>query len=193
MSTGPERAQAPPRRARRGELVCAGAAVLLLVFMFALAWFGVDGIPGRSELATSENAWHGLTDLRWLMLLTSFVAIGSLFLHASQRTHGAETDTSLAITVLGTATAGALAYRVLIDLPSSPSVVDQKLGAYLGLLSAVAIAIGGYDALRAARRAAQARKDAAGESPADAGPADAGPSGPRSPTATAAPTRPQPQ
>jgi hypothetical protein len=159
-------------------VVCAVAAVLLLVFMFAFAWFGVDGIPGRSELATSENAWHGLTDLRWLMLLTSIVAIGSLFLHASQRTHGAETDTSLAITVLGTATALALAYRVLIDLPSAPSVVDQKLGAYLGLLSAVAIAIGGYDALLAARRAEQQRKDAAGETAA---------------AAAAAPTGPQPQ
>jgi hypothetical protein len=157
--------------------VCAGAAVLLLVFMFAFAWFGVDGIPGRSELATSENAWHGMTYLRWLMLLTCFVAIGSLFLHASQRTHGAETDTSLAITVLGTVTAVALAYRVLIDQPTPPSVVDQKLGAYLGLLSAVALAVGGYDALLAARRAEQLR-NAAAESAAP-------------PAAT--PTSPQPQ
>jgi hypothetical protein len=158
--------------------VCAGAAVLLLVFMFAFAWFGVDGIPGRSELSSSVNAWHAMSDLRWLMLLTSVVAIGSLFLHASQRTHGAETDTSLVITVLGTVTALALAYRVLIDLPSSSSVVDQKLGAYLGLLSAVAIAVGGYDALLAARRAEQLRKDAAAQS---------------APAPTAVPTSPQPQ
>jgi hypothetical protein len=126
--------------------------------MFAFAWYGVDGIPGRSEISTTENAWHGLTVLRWLMLLTVFVAIGSLFLHASQRTHGAETDTSMAITVLGTLTAVLLAYRVLIDLPGPAAVVDQKLGAYLGLLSAVAIAIGGYDALLAARRAEQLRQ-----------------------------------
>jgi hypothetical protein len=157
-SGGPaERRLAPPRRVRRGELVSAVAALGLLIIMFAFAWFGVDGIPGRSEIATAENAWHGLTLLRWLMLLTIFVAIGSLFLHASQRTHGAETDTSLAITVLGALTAVALAYRVLIDLPSSASVVDQKIGAYLGLLCAIAIAIGGYDALLAARRAAEIR------------------------------------
>lgn len=176
MSTTAERRQAPARRARRGELVAAAGGVGLLVFMFVFAWFGVDGIPGRSELATSENAWHGLTYLRWLMLLTSFVAIGSLFLHASQRTHGAETDTSLVITGLGTVTAVALAYRVLIDLPSPPSVVDQKLGAYLGLLSAVVIGVGGYDALLAARRAEALRRSAEGES-----------------APAAAPTRPEPQ
>jgi hypothetical protein len=158
--------------------VCAGAAVLLLVFIFAFAWFGVDGIPGRSELSSAENAWEAMTYLRWLMLLTSFVAIGSLFLHASQRTHGVETDTSLVITVLGTGTAVALAYRVLIEPPSTASVVDQKLGAYLGLLSAVAIAIGGYDALLAARRAEQSRRDAAAEIP---------------PATAATPTRAQPQ
>ncbi len=163
MSTRAERRHPPPRRVRRGELVCAGAALALLVLMFATAWFGVDGIPGRSELSTAENAWHGLTYVRWIMLLTILVSIGSLFLHASQVTHGAETDTSTAITVLGTLTAIALAYRVLIDLPSPASVVDQKLGAYLGLLCAVAIAIGGYDALRAARRAEQLRNQATHE------------------------------
>jgi hypothetical protein len=138
--------------------VSAAGALVLLVLMFATAWFGVDGIPGRSEVVTTENAWHAMTLVRWLMLLTILVAIGSLFLHASQRAHGAETDTSAAIAVLGTITAVLLAYRVLIDLPSPPSVVDQKLGAYLGLLSAIAIAIGGYDALLAARRAEERRR-----------------------------------
>jgi hypothetical protein len=139
-------------------VIAAVASLTLLVLMFATAWFGVSGIPGRSEVVATENAWHAMAILRWLMLLTIIVSVGSLFLHASQRTHGAESDTSLAVTVLGTATAVLLAYRVLIDLPSPKSVVDQKLGAYLGLLSAIAIAIGGYDALLAARRAAERRR-----------------------------------
>lgn len=151
-------------------MVSAVAAIVLLVLMFATAWFGVDGIPGRSEVVTTENAWHGMTILRWLMLLTILVSIGSLFLHASQRAHGAETDTSAAIAVLGTIVAVLLAYRVLIDLPSPASVVDQKLGAYLGLLSAIAIAIGGYDALLAARRAdARRRSQSAAEPSVAAG------------------------
>jgi hypothetical protein len=145
--------------------VSAGAAIVLLVLMFATAWFGGAGIPGRSDVVTTENAWQGMTILRWLMLLTSLVAIGSLFLHASQRAHGAETDTSTAITVFGTITAVLLAYRVLIDPPSPPSVVDQKLGAYLGLVSAITIAVGGYDALLAARRADERRRSQSAAEP----------------------------
>ena len=89
------------------------------------------------------------------MLVTVSAPIGSLILHASQRSHGAQTDTEWTITALGALTSVLLIYRVLIDLPAPAAVVDQKLGAYLGILSAIAIAIGGYDALRT-RRAREA-------------------------------------
>ena len=39
--------------------------------------------------------------LRWLMLLTIVVAVGSLLLHVTQRSHGARTDTSLLVAALG--------------------------------------------------------------------------------------------
>jgi hypothetical protein len=141
----PRESPGPPRRAQRGELISAAGALALLVFMFAFEWFGVDGVPGRSQISTAENAWHGLTVTRWLMLLTIFVTLGSLIIHATQRDHGAITDTSAAIAILGSLTAGVLVYRVLINPPSPATIVDQKLGAYLGVLSAIAIAIGGFD------------------------------------------------
>jgi hypothetical protein len=53
--------------------------------------------------------------------------------------------------VLGTATAALVAYRVLIDLPKSSSVVDVKLGGYLGLAAAIGIAIGGFESIRELR------------------------------------------
>src|SRR2546423_6139214 len=127
---------APTRGVTRGELISAAGAVLLLVTMFALKWYGVDGIPGRSEISTAETAWQGLTFIRWLMLVTVIAPIGSLILHASQHSHGAQTDTEWTITALGALTSGLLVYRVLIDLPAPAAVVDQKLGAYLGILSA---------------------------------------------------------
>jgi hypothetical protein len=37
---------------------------------------------------------------------------------------------------------------VLIDLPSSNQVVDQKFGAFIGVLCALGIALGGYEAVR---------------------------------------------
>src|SRR5919201_2213318 len=85
-----------PHALRRGELLSAASALLLLVLTFAFQWYGIAGVPGhgsRSALSGSENAWHGLTTIRWVMLLTMAVAIGSVLLHISQRLHGARTST----------------------------------------------------------------------------------------------------
>ncbi len=157
-----------PPRPQRGELVSAAAALVLLLTMFAFAWYGVDGIPGQTQVSSAENAWHGLTLVRWLMLATIIVALGSLVLHATQRRHGTQTNTGSLVAGLGALTALALTWRVLIDLPSPPSVVDQKLGAYLGLLSAFAITFGGYTEMRArAQRKIVRQRAAAREGAAD--------------------------
>jgi hypothetical protein len=146
-------------RLRRGALIAAGSAVALGIVMFAMAWYGVDEIPGRvperMPLTHAVNAWHALSLIRWLMLLTVVVAIGSVLLHGSQRAHGAKTDTGAVVAALGALTAAALIVRVLIALPSASSVVDQKLGAYIGLLCAVGIALGGHEQMleERARRA----------------------------------------
>jgi hypothetical protein len=145
---------APRRRADTGERLSAGCALALLALMFLTEWFGIDELPGRTsgvERSTAENAWQGLTVLRWLMLLTIIVAVGSLILHATQRSHGTRNDTGGLVAALGTVTALLLIYRVLIDLPSPPDVVDQKLGAILGLLAAIGIAIGGHASMREQR------------------------------------------
>jgi hypothetical protein len=136
-------------RLRQGALIAAGSAVALAIVMFAMAWYGVDEIPGRVParvpLTYAINAWHALSVIRWLMLLTIVVAIGSVLLHGSQHAHGAKTDTGAVVAALGALTTVALIVRVLIVLPSPDSVVDQKLGAYIGLLCAVGIALGGYE------------------------------------------------
>jgi hypothetical protein len=150
-----ESAERPPAtRIHTGELISFISGVALLPIMFALDWYGVVGLPRharRSALTTAENAWRELTELRWLMLLTIAVAVGSVVLHATQRSHGAKTDTSLVVTGLGTLTAVLVGYRVLIDLPNSTSVVDVKIGGYLGLISTIAIAIGGWESVRQVR------------------------------------------
>ncbi len=144
-----------PPKLREGEFISAIGALLLLIFMFAFKWFGLATTPSpsaeRAARSSAEDAWNGLTLVRWLMLLTILVALGSVALHARQRSHPVKTDTSRAIAAFGTLTAALLAYRVLIDLPSPRDVVDQKLGAYLGLLAALAIAFGGYEAIREER------------------------------------------
>jgi hypothetical protein len=142
------------RRIGQGELLSAASALGLLVVMFAFKWFGVDGIPGRTpSLAWAVNGWQGLTLVRWVMVATIVAAVGAPILHATQRTHGTKTSTSMVVLALASLTSLLLIYRVLIDLPSSDQVVDQKLGAFAGILCALGIALGGYEAVRQERAA----------------------------------------
>ena len=138
-------------RVHVGELVSAVSGLLLLVLMFAVKWYGVAGVPdpsyARPAVSGAEDAWNGLTVIRWIILATVIAAVGSVALHASQRTHGTRTDTSRVVAVLGTITSLLLIYRVLIALPGSGTVIDQKLGAVLGLACALGIAWGGYESI----------------------------------------------
>jgi hypothetical protein len=147
----------------RGELTSAVAGLLLLILMFASKWYGVAGTvdpsAARPAVSTSETAWSGLSDLRWLMLLTILVALGSVALHASQRSHGTRTDTSWVVFGLGSVTAVLLAYRVLIQLPQPDRVLDQKLGAVLGLICALAIAGGGLESVTEQRLRSEAEPE----------------------------------
>jgi len=147
-------------RVHVGELISAGSALLLLVVMFALAWYGVAGVPdpsyARPAVSGAEDAWTALPGVRWIMLATVIAAVGSVVLHASQRSHGTRTDTSRVVTVLGAITSLLLVYRVLIALPGAGTVIDQKLGALLGLACALGITWGGYESIREQRARAGA-------------------------------------
>lgn len=156
----PETAPARPPRIYRGDLTSALGALGLLVLMFLTKWYGVAGVPdpsaARPAISTAENAWNGLTIVRWIMLLTIVAALGSVVLHASQRSHGMRTDTSRVVFGLGSLTSVLLVYRVLIDLPQTSRVIDQKLGAVLGLMCALGIAIGGFESMHEQRILAKA-------------------------------------
>jgi hypothetical protein len=147
-------------RVYRGELASALFAIALVVLMFATKWYGVAGVPdpsaARPAVSTSENAWTGLTIVRWVMLVTIAAALGSVVLHASQRKHGTRTNTSWVLVTLGSLVSALLVYRVLIDLPQASQVIDQKLGAFLGLLCALGIALGGFEAVGEQRAHARA-------------------------------------
>ncbi len=129
--------------------------------MFLVKWYGTVGMAGRLPSQAgpmgAESAWQGLTILRWLMLVTVAVALVSPLLHAIHRSHRTQAFTARTVSALGAITAAVLAYRVLIGLPAPDGVVDQKVGALLGLLSAVGIALGGYQAMGEERSAAESR------------------------------------
>jgi hypothetical protein len=140
-------------RVHTGELISASSALLLAPIMFVFEWYGKVGVPQvrRSGMIGVENAWNGLALLRWLLLAAIVVSLGSVVLHARQRGHGSRTATGAPVALLGTLAMLWLGYRVLLDPPSSGTVVDVKLGAFMGLLATVGMAIGGFESVREER------------------------------------------
>ncbi|HEV3390734.1 MAG TPA: hypothetical protein VG057_17060 [Solirubrobacteraceae bacterium] len=134
-------------RLRRGEWLAGASAVLLAIFLVGGKWY-----DGAGRTGGSLTGWQALTDLRWLLLVTIVAAVGLLFTQATHRAPALPVTMSLVVMLLGIATVVALIVRVLIDPP--PNV---QAGAYLGLLSAIGIMVGGYLSLR---QEGVARRDA---------------------------------
>jgi hypothetical protein len=128
-------------RLRRGELIAGGSALLLLAFMFLLKWYGAGSLA-------SVNAWHALTILRWPMLATIAVALALVYFQATRRSPALPVSLSVIVTTLAALLVLLLIYRVLINEPGPDNVVSQKAGAFLGLVSAIGIAYGGYESIR---------------------------------------------
>jgi hypothetical protein len=139
-------------RLRPGEIIAGASAVLLLVLMFAVPWYGVKSSftsTGTSlGVSTSINGWQSLSHLRWLILLTIIAALALAYFQATRPAPAIPVSLSVIVTVLGLLSTLALIYRVLINVPGSDSVVDARVGAYLGLLCAAAILYGGYASMR---------------------------------------------
>jgi hypothetical protein len=135
---------------RRGELIAGLGGLLLLVFMFALKWYALRSvlIPEKSILggATSYNGWHGLTHLRWLLLVTALIALTLSYFQAVSRAPAVPVTLAVIVTVLGGLSTLLLIYRVLINPPGGN--LDQLAGAYLCLVAAAGIAYGGYASMR---------------------------------------------
>jgi hypothetical protein len=138
-------------RAPAGELQTALSGLVLLVSMFALKWFGADGVPRNPLLVPPQHsldAWSALSGVRWLMLATALATFASVAIHAGQRGHGAITNTAVPLAVLGAATSLALIWRVLIDLPVPAAVDEAKVGAVVGVLAAIGVWLGALESLR---------------------------------------------
>ncbi len=138
------------RRVRRGELIAAACGLLLLVFLFALSWYSLNGTlaPEARVLGgrTSYTGWGSLTNMRWLLLVTAVVALALAYFQAAERAPAIPVTLAVIVTVLGALSVLALIYRVLINPPGGN--LDQQAGAYLGLVAALGIAYGGFASMR---------------------------------------------
>jgi hypothetical protein len=122
---------------RSGELLAAAGAVVLLVSLF-LEWFGPGGVSG----------WDGLG---WVTLACAVATMAcALWLVAA--TLADRPVTQIVGAGVLAATVGSIGFvvvalRALVFQPGPNEVVGLRYGAYLGVVSALTVAIGAWRSL----------------------------------------------
>jgi hypothetical protein len=151
-------------RLRAGEWTAAAGGAGLLVTLF-LPWFGVHATQqtvqhgfngGRvlNVLATyAVDGWgSGWDALGWLAIVIVLAAVGCAAWLAIVNAINGPVAQAVAASVL-TATVGtfafaAIALRVVIFQPGPNDIVVLRYGAWLGLLAALVLALGGWLAIK---------------------------------------------
>ena len=138
-------------RLTQGQLIAGIGAAVLLVAMF-LPWIGVSGpsipagIPvpsGISTGSTSENVWKGSTLDVYLLITVIVAALPALL--ALTDSSEEFSFVSAATFLLGVVGVILIAAFLTVDFPDG---ADRKIGAFIGLVAAAAIAFGGFRAMQ---------------------------------------------
>jgi hypothetical protein len=149
-------------RLRTGEWLALVGAAALLVTLF-LPWFGVE-VPSAEEQGQgsavlnllntySKGSWgSGWDALGWLTILLALGAIGCAawlaFANATGRPVAQTVAASVLTPSIGTFAFVALALRALVFQPGPNELVVLRYGAWLGLLAALILALGGWWAIK---------------------------------------------
>lgn len=143
-------------RLNTGEKIAGVSAILLFVFMF-FDWFGVEvsGFGGISESVpgVGGSAWDVLDFIPIVLVVTVAAALALVALRLTDSTYEPPVPGSTVVAILGGISVLLILFRI-IDPPSLGSLggisydATLKVGIFLGLVSAVGIAYGGYSAMR---------------------------------------------
>ena len=178
-----------------GEKIAAGSAIALFIFMF-FSWFGIEvSGPGGFEQSIPDaggSAWDTLDLIRFVLLLTIIAAIALAVTKANRSRIDLPVSLSVIVAGLGILSTLLILYRVinppdfgisgLAELGGAEIDTTRKIGLFLGLIAAAALAFGGFKAMQEEGTSFQEagdqlrdRSDDSGSGPG-AGPG-AGPSG----------------
>jgi hypothetical protein len=118
----------------QGQLIAGAGGLLLFIFLF-LPWFGVG--------STSLSGWEGQSSTDIYLLITALVAIFMALTAGRMVLPGMTLNGATAL--LGGVSTVVLLWLSVFDFPAN---TDRKIGVYLSLLAAAAIAYGGWVAAR---------------------------------------------
>lgn len=143
-------------RLRWGELLAAAGGLGLAASLFLVDWYEravAVSLPGAGPTdavgqATERlDGWQALTILRWLLLATAVAGIALAVIQATQRSTGLPATFSVAVTWLGLLSSLLLLYRI-VNQPGPDDRVGVEPGAWLGLLTALMVAVGAWWSMR---------------------------------------------
>jgi hypothetical protein len=122
-------------RLRRGEIIAALSAVVLLVLVFTVPWVSFAS-PGGGH--TGADAWTSFPTLRWLILVTGVLGLLEGYFQAARRAPAVPAALDTILIPLG-AVASLLVLIRLLTGDGSPQV-----GGFAGLVATVAVAVGAF-------------------------------------------------
>lgn len=137
---------------RTGEKLAGISGLALFIFLF-FKWYGFDvpeGVPDYLADGASLSGWQAFTTIiDLLMILVIVAAVGLALLSATQRSVALPVSASVFTAVLGALATLWILFKMFIDKPGPGGIdLSTKIGAYLGLISALGIAVGGWLAMK---------------------------------------------
>jgi len=126
-------------RLRRGEIIAALSALVLLALMFLVGWVSFAS-PGGGH--TSANAWTGFPVLRWPLLVIGVLGLLLGYLQAARSAPALPVALDQILVTLAAITTVLLLIR-LVTGDGSP-----EAGGWLGLMASAALTAGTFMSLR---------------------------------------------
>lgn len=133
-----------------GEKVSAVSAIVLFFVMIVFSWFSIDGVPAGFD--SGLNAWQAFGFIDLILLITLAAAIAVAAMAATATDANLPVAGSAIVAGLGILATVLILFRIIItpDPGAFGFSVDTSptIGAFLGLISAAGIAVGGWMAMQ---------------------------------------------
>jgi hypothetical protein len=137
-------------RLRHGDLIAGIGGAALLITLF-LTWYSAGGsatFQGQDiEVSLNLTAWEAFSITDVILALTALSGIAVAVLTASRRSPAMPVAAAVITTTLGALATLLVLYRI-VNQPGPNEFLEVKLGAFLGLLAVLAVAVGGFRAIR---------------------------------------------